>query len=507
MATYLRPGVYVQETLNPIPSVAGTSSQSVAAFIGATYQGPTIPTLVTSWSQYLSLYGGWTTNNTLHYAVLLFFSNGGSQCYVLRVVSPSLSGSTGIATRSFNDRNGSPATTLTIQAANPGAWGNTLSVTITNSVTTGYVNLTVAQTIGTAVTVLEYYTDLSMDSTDNRYIIQVINSQSNYIVAIDNGSSAPLSPTNLRNPVTASNIFLAGGLDYNTGGAMPTASDITNALSKLDIINSSLVLNIPGVTDYVDVNSALSYASNRGDVFVVIDGINDTPANQIALAQQYTATNYGAVYYPPLYIKDPTTSVAGATLTVGNGAAVAGLYMNTDASRGVFKAPAGLQARIAGTIGVAPIKNADLDSLNSAAVPVNAIRYIPGSGVVVMGARTLLPGTVAKYVPVRRTLIYLEKALKDLTQFAIFEPNDAKLWRKVEATVASFLTDFWRQGGLNGSTPSTAFFVKCDAELNPISLVDAGQLNIEIGVALQRPAEFVIIKIGQFDGGATVTVS
>jgi phage tail sheath protein FI len=124
-----------------------------------------------------------------------------------------------------------------------------------------------------------------------------------------------------------------------------------------------------------------------------------------------------------------------------------------------------------------------------------------------MGAKTLKPGYIDKYVPVRRTLIYLRKALTDLTEFAIFEPNDPALWRRLDSTVSSFLTNFWGQGGLAGTTPASAFFVKVDSTNNPQSSIDNGEVHIEVGVALQRPAEFVIIKIGQFDGGTTVTVA
>ena len=124
-----------------------------------------------------------------------------------------------------------------------------------------------------------------------------------------------------------------------------------------------------------------------------------------------------------------------------------------------------------------------------------------------MGARTLQPGYASMYVPVRRSLIYLEKALVDITNFAIFEPNDTVLYRRLSATVNGFLTNFWKQGGLRGASTEQAFFVLCDTTNNTLATVEAGQVNIQVGVALQRPSEFVVINIGQFDGGATVTVA
>lgn len=504
MTAYLRPGVYVQETLNPIAPVVGANSDSVAAFIGVNARGPLTPTLVTSWSQYLNIYGGWSSNNTLALAVFLYFANGGSQAYVQRVVK----GSTAAATIQLNDRSGSPAPTLQINAANPGSWGNAssngLSISIQDSPgAAGYFDLIVYYGGINASNKVETFASLNMTPGDARYAVSIINASSSYIKAVDSGSTATGSD---RNPsvISASSGHLASGAD----GTAPAAADIANGVTGFDTVLQSLVLNAPGVTDSTSVNILLAYATARGDVFVVVDPINDTVANQITLAAAYTQTSYGAVYYPPITINDPTTSTPGTVITAANpGGAIVGKYVSTDKSRGVFKAPAGLATRLAGAVSVPALTNANLDSLNSAAAPVNAIRFINGSGIVVMGARTLQPGYASMYVPTRRSLIYLEKALIDLTNFAVFEPNDTILYRRISAIVTNFLRNFWTQGGLRGTTPDQAFFVLCDSTNNNLASVEAGQVNIQVGVALQRPAEFVVINIGQFDGGATVTVA
>lgn len=498
---FQRPGVYVQETLNPVPNALGPNSDSIGAFIGANDRGPLSPTLVTSWSQYTTLFGTWNTtaSNDLPLAVYMFFSNGGSQAYVCRVVGSGAAQ----ATRTFTDRAGSPLNTLTIKAINSGAWGNDINITIEDSTVTNYVNITVFYGGSSDAYVVERFTDVTMVATDPRYLVNVINTQSRYIVATDLGSA---STGSTKNPSTVANQALASG----NNGSTPGSSNYTNALTLFDVIKQSLVLNIPNQTSATVVNAALSYASGRGDVFVVIDGIADTVANQLSLAASYTASSFGAVYYPQVTIADPTLGVGGATgatKTIGAGAAVTGLFMATDASRGVFKAPAGLSARLGGAVSVATLTNSELDSLNSASAAVNAIKYVPGTGIVVMGARTLKAGYVDKYVPVRRTLIYLSKSLQDLTQFAVFEPNDEVLWRRLNATCSGFLTNFWSKGGLRGVNPAQAFFVKVDATNNPQSSIDNGEVHIEVGVALQRPAEFIVIKIGQFDGGSTVTVA
>jgi phage tail sheath protein FI len=496
MTAYLRPGVYVEETLNPLPPAVGPNAQSVAAFIGASDRGPIEPTLITSWSQFTNLYGGFGTQNTLHIAVLLFFSNGGGACYVRRSVGTGAQS----ATRDVNDRGASPASGLTISAANVGTWGNNINVSISNATAGAAVDVTVFYGGVTSADIVERFTDLTMGANDERYLVSVINSQSKYIVTTDLGSEE----VGL-NRLPA--VIITQPLATGANGTAVTESVIAGDVNAFDIIPNSLILNAPGVSSTSAVNVLISYAALRGDVFVIVDPQLNSVGAQMSLAETYTASSYAASYYPYIVIKDPTSTVSGVTAKAFPGGAIAGIYASTDASRGVFKAPAGLAARVAGAVSVPTLKSSELDTMNSSAFAVNAIKFVTGSGIVVMGARTLRGTYVDKYVPVRRTLIYLRKSLTDLTTFAVFEPNDAKLWRQIIAACEGLLLDFWRQGGLRGATPSQAFFVKCDAQTNPQSSIDNGVVNIEIGVALQRPAEFVVIKIGQFDGGSTVTVA
>ena len=173
MATYARPGVYVQETLNPVQPVVGPASNTVAAFVGANDRGPTTPTLISSWSQYTSLFGSWNTSqsNNLPIGVYMYFANGGTQAYVERVAGAS----SVAATRTFNDGQGTPAATLKLTAANVGAWGNSLNVSITASTITGYFNVIVYYGGSSAANIVEQWTDVSMTATDSRYAVTVIN--------------------------------------------------------------------------------------------------------------------------------------------------------------------------------------------------------------------------------------------------------------------------------------------------------------------------------------------
>jgi phage tail sheath protein FI len=501
MAVYQRPGVYVNETLNPTPPSAGVATLTRAAFLGPSNQGPLGPNLITSWSQFTRIYGTWQNDTTdlLRHAVHSFLvDNAGGECYIARVPGSGWA----VASRSFYDSSGAGGSagataTLQVNAANPGAWGNDIYIDIvkpTATATTFAVNVY----YGDAV---ERFTDLSMVSTDNRYAPKVVNGQSQFIYLVDMSDPATGSADV---PASVLGAQLAGGTNASGG---QTSSAVASSVVTFDTVQESLIINAPGVTDASSVNTLIAYAEARTDCFIVIDGGAQTVADQLTLAASYTASSRAACYYPNIIISDPTTTAPGVVRTINNGAAVIGQYIYTDRTRDVFKAPAGLLTRIGGAVSVAPLTNANLDSMNTAAAPVNAIRYVNGSGIVIMGARTLKQGYVDKYVPVRRTLIYLEKTLQDLTRFAIFEPNDGRLYRQLTAVCENFLNSFWRKGGLRGNTAKAAYYVICDGTNNTLQTVDAGQVNISVGVSLQRPAEFVVINISQYDGGVTVTTA
>jgi len=301
--------------------------------------------------------------------------------------------------------------------------------------------------------------------------------------------------------------------DLGTAGSY-TTSDI---LPRLDSFIQPLIINYPDAVDKTSsdnvaaINKILSYAASRADSFVIIDPIATdlTPSNVIATLGSYSSNlNYGAAYFPWIKIADPSSPVPTATVTIPPGGAVAGEYVSTDASRGVFKAPAGIYSLIQIAKDVAyPMNAADFDTVFNGKKALNIIRPIPGSGICVMGARTLSSAYSDKYVPTRRSLNYIAANLKSLTQFAIFEPNDQNLWNSINAVVTGFLDGFWRSGGLVGASSDQAYFVKCDATTNTTTAVSNGEVRLEVGVALQRPAEFIIIKLGQINGGATITTS
>jgi phage tail sheath protein FI len=217
------------------------------------------------------------------------------------------------------------------------------------------------------------------------------------------------------------------------------------------------------------------------------------------------ATRNAALYYPRIRRADPLRG--GSIDTFAPCGAVAGVIARTDGSRGVWKAPAGLEAGLTGVVDLSVnLTNDENGSLNR--VGVNCLRTFREVGAVVWGARTLRGSDTLsddyKYVPVRRLALFLEESLYRGTQWVVFEPNDEPLWSQIRLSVGAFMQDLFRKGAFQGTTPRDAFFVRCDAETTTQYDIDRGIVNIQVGFAPLKPAEFVIISIQQKTAAATV---
>lgn len=513
-----RPDVYLTEVTLP-QLQQFNSSQAVAAFLGTAPQGSNVvPTLLNSWQDYITNFGGIPTsdpnNGDLAYAVYQYFANGGRQAYALRctaTASPAVAG-----TKNLVDRAATPANTLAVNAISPGAWGNNIYVGIADrDAPNGRFDLLVYRGGSTSQFVVERFTDLSMVNSDPRWVQNIVNS------AI--AGSALIRVTDLASATTAPNDTpsLNGGVpsQLTTGadGGSPTAADLTTALALFNSVPGPVLLNVPGNTTASVVNGAIAYAEGRGDAFVIIDSPKPTDAtaggvaNAVTVSSAFTVSSYAAVYYPWLHMIDPNAIGSGSTRPTAPGGAVAGVYARTDQVRGVFHAPAGVstgtltgavsQAKDLGTS--AALTNADYDTLNNAYI--NAIRNLPGIGLTVFGTRTLWKSGITRFIAPRRTLIFLKQALRQATQFAVFENNDANLWSQLSTVCLRIVGNLWQQGGLSGANPQQAYFVICDSSINTPAVVAGGEVKVQVGVALQVPAEFVTITLTQYDGGSSVT--
>lgn len=501
MPSLQRPGVYVEEALSP-SFVATSPGQSVAVFVGQHGRGPVTPTLVRSWSEFVAKFGGFDnpiTNNYLPYSVYNFFNNGGRAAYIVRVV-----GTGAVAgTVSLLDRQGAPANTLKIDALSPGVWGNGLYVEVTDGSATSLFNVTVYLGGTSPAKVVERWSDLSMDPNSAQYAPARINSLSTPSAYITVTDLAPASVVayDVRRPALQAPTAITTGVN----GAAPTTPQMTTAINLLDTVQEPLLINLPG--DQANVAAAITYAEARGDCFVVVDPASgSTPAVAVTLAGTLAASSYAAMYYPWITTSDPSSTVPGATRSVPPGGFVLGKIADTDASRGVHKAPAGLQTRLLSAVGVERmLTNSELDTLNVS--KINVIKQVPGAGIVIYGARTLSNILNTRYINIRRTLIAVRTTANVLTQFAAFEPNDSFLWDSVKAVLDQYLLSLWQSGGLRGNSANEAFYVLCDESNNTPTSIQNGVVNIEIGVSLEFPAEFIVIKIGQWEGGRTTVES
>lgn len=494
---YGRPGVYVNERLLPAPINALGTAQAAGAAVGVFAQGPETVTLVNSWYDFVKKFGGYNASYPATFGVGQFFANGGTELFVRRVLDDDATAATvDIAPDSGSDNVG------TITAKNRGADGNNLRVEFSSAALSGYYNLVVYREGGASAAdssdsndlVVESYNNLLLDDANSSdYIEPVVNQSSALIeVSITDGTIAPAT----------NRLPLTGGAD----GTAPLAADYVSAVSDFATIDRPLILFAPEIISILGTangktvqDGLISFASaNNG--FAVLDTAADLdPSEAINAASGLGAYSNAAVYYPNVFIADPVGRSSASLRKIGPAGSVAGLYLFYDKQTGPFKAPAGIQAVVRGAVALErSFTPTELDDLNTASSPVNAIRNVPGAGIVVMGARTLLQdNTSNRYVNMRRSLIFLKKSLQDLTAFAMFQNNDERLWKQIRTAISVFLNEYYSQGGLRGNTPNDAFFVKCDGELNTASTIANGEVRIQVGVALQYPAEFVVIDLSQ----------
>jgi phage tail sheath protein FI len=272
------------------------------------------------------------------------------------------------------------------------------------------------------------------------------------------------------------------------------------ALESVDLFN---ILCLPGMSDDDVLADAVSYCKERR-AFLIVDAPSATvtPEDMYNLVSggSLPRSDHAAVYYPWIQIADPLNN-GKLRLTAPSGA-IAGLYARTDSTRGVWKAPAGTDA----TLYAQGVGYAMTDRENGILNPegVNCIRLLPVYGTVAWGARTLRGANQMtsewKYIPVRRLALYMEESLYRGTQWVVFEPNDEPLWAQIRLNVGAFMHSLFRRGAFQGKTPREAYFVKCDKQTTTQDDINQGVVNILVGFAPLKPAEFVIIKISQIAG-------
>jgi phage tail sheath protein FI len=514
------PGLYIEE----LPSSAHTitaAPTSIAVFIGYTHPYKTVvfgeAVRIFNFTDYErsfgGLYGNALVGNSVAYAVQQFFLNGGSDAYVIGI-EPKLHSGSPVVTSALLAPIGDLASlrftglepvdadhVLTVSVANPNAGGDVADLTITyGSRAETFRHVALAPTGSTGKPNPDYL-DTRINGVSTLVTVTPVPPATSYgsfvLPAVPPAPAALPGPVNLvMNPPPASGAFVTNVPDF----APVFAAD--SSLDKVEIFN---LMVIPGVTDPGVVSQALAFCERKRAFLIldppVADTADGTPKIEDDVDGFPKSTN-GALYFPYLTSVDALT---GDPIALPPSGYVAGIYARTDTNRGVWKAPAGLETTLLNATGVVAsgrLSDSRAGVLNP--LGVNCLRTFAGVGTVVFGARTLVTSNPAfeqwRYVPVRRTALFIEQTLLGNLGWAVFEPNDEPLWIALRTSVEAFMLSLFHQGAFQGSTPSQAFQVTCDASTTTQTDIDNGVVNLLVAFRPLKPAEFVVIKIAQLAG-------
>jgi phage tail sheath protein FI len=518
-STLNAPGIYIEELPSGVRPIVGVST-SDTAFVDWFPKGPDDRAVrVTSFEEFTREFGGLHPQSHGSYAVLQYFLNGGAVAWVAR-------GTLAGDTASTAGLNGTDDTaTVTATACSKGDWGDGLRVAVTAGATTGTLNVVVGQ-LAPDGTVSVRETHRNLDAADTAAVIRAVNAASTLVRLTDiAGNTTALKPgtTDTSGAPTAWVSLATGGdatvlaADGTADSASALSTAITSALPLLERIEPAVfnLLCLPSIgalgDGYDDLADVATKFCKDNFAFLVLDppmdATTDTAVEMVTwfadASKAPTPSESGALYWPRLTIADPLAR--SAPRDIGPCGAVAGIFARTDASRGVWKAPAGIEASLAGADLSVSVSESDSARLNP--VGVNVLRTFPVVGNVVWGARTLVGADVQasqwKYIPVRRTALHIEQSLIAGLKWVVFEPNDEPLWAQIRLNVGSFMHDLFRKGAFQGASPREAYFVRCDKNTTTQSDIDKGIVNILVGFAPLKPAEFVVIQIQQMAGQAT----
>jgi hypothetical protein len=492
------PGVYIEEVPSGVRTITGVAT-SVTAFVGRALRGRVLePVRIQSFAEYERAFGGLWEDSTMSYAVQQYFLNDGVDALIVRVEN----GAT-VATFTLNAGAGD----LVLVSANPGAWGGQLLITVDhetrNPADTNEFNLTVEEMnpVTNEVRFVEKFRNLSVLATSPRFVTSVLAQQSQLVRVQGNVGTEP-------DAVTAKP---PDGAAASNGIAVTPANLIAgiNALDQADLLN---LLCVPPIDRETDIDAAVrdaaaAYCAKRRAMFIA-DPPNtwtDVTAAASGVNSFMTRSKNAAAYFPRVRVADPLRE--NRLEEFAPCGVIAGIFARTDNTRGVWKAPAGTDAVMRG---VRELTVKMTDSQNGIVNPLglNALRTFPVHGQVVWGARTLEGADVQasewKYIPVRRLALFLEESLYRGTRWVVFEPNDEPLWSQIRLNIGAFLHNLFRQGAFQGSSPREAYFVKCDKDTTTQNDINLGIVNVVVGFAPLKPAEFVVIRIQQMAGQVAV---
>jgi phage tail sheath protein FI len=524
------PGVYVEEIPSGVRTITGVAT-SITAFLGKALRGPSDqPVTITSFGDFERTFGGLHRDFMLSYALRDFFLNGGSQAIVVRLFKATAGK---LAKALYEVPN------LTLEAATEGAWGMLVRARVDRKAVTDPNLIAVAARLGVApadifdLTVrdggtglIETFLNLTTKESSRR-ADRVLKAESSLVrlaasLALPNATSpgahaGALTDADVWTSNTKSTAAKSGATDEAVDSASLDSAAFKGSqagktglyqLEKADLFN---LLCIPPDSRGGDLpddvyQEAMAYCAKRRAMLIVDSKSAWTTAaaaqsNVPGMNLNGDSARNAAIFFPR--IKQSDSQLDGQIETFVACGTVAGVYARTDAQRGVWKAPAGIDAALNGVAGLqVEMTDAENGLLNP--LGINCLRTFPIFGRVVWGSRTLRGADAAadeyKYVPVRRTALFIEESLYRGLKWVVFEPNDEPLWAQIRLNVGAFMNNLFRQGAFQGKTPREAYFVKCDSESTTQNDINLGIVNIVVGFAPLKPAEFVIIKLQQMAG-------
>jgi phage tail sheath protein FI len=539
------PGVYIEEIPSGVHTITGVAT-SITAFIGRAARGPVdTATVINSFADFDRNFGGLWANSMMSFAVNDFYQNGGSQAVIVRVVPSDATTATLNLPQDSSVPSGSRLhssyTTLNLEASSPGSWGSYLGVVVDLNTrdpadfTLFNLSVQLTDSSGKQILASEKFLNLSVDPSSSRYVGTYL-AQNSALLAVQEDSMNPggfqvpgarpaaTLPTILSPPTSPlqSKILPEPFGSSSDGRLAITDLEIVGdqadklglyALENTDLFNLLCIppYNFSGGAP-VDVDATVQSAAAAYCVqrraFYIMDPPSSWTNLQFALNgfSNFSGNigdngDHAALYFPQLVEANPLND--GQLQNFVSCGAVAGMYARTDSQRGVWKAPAGQETAFTGvqqlSVPLTDMENGQLNPLG-----LNCLRSFPLIGRVIWGARTLRGADALesdwKYIPVRRTALFIEESLYRGTKWVVFEPNADPLWAQIRLSVGSFMQGLFRQGAFQGNTPQTAYFVKCDGETTTQNDIDLGVVNIVVGFAPLKPAEFVIIQIQQMAG-------
>lgn len=510
------PGIHVEEYRTAARVITGVPT-SVAAFVGRAWRGPVdAPVAITSHADYVRVFGGPWHEAPMADAVRQFFDNGGAQALVVRVAAGRDPAQPAATPATFTLASGH-----VFLAADPGSWGMNLRIVVEDDPDAAGDSSRFALHVfddpalrcdsrglgGSGAS--ELHAGLSVDPADTRHAADVLARESPLLRAGDNlPDTAPA-----RGIVHADGISPGDMPSGRDGGAIGfvdvAASDNAAADAGLYALAHGEAFNLlcippfaPGIVDNgIETWTVASQLCCERHALLLVDAPADWDvADARARIGDFAALNraHAALYFPRIVAPDPQRPDSDAVYAPCG--AVAGVIARIDATRGVWKAPAGLDATLRGITGLAIAGQVraltDFENHELGPLGVNCLRDFAGIGHIVWGARTLDRDSDWKYVPVRRTALYIGESLRLGLRWAVFEPNDEALWADLRLHAGAFLHDLFRSGAFQGASPHESYFVKCDRDTVTQADIDAGIAEILVGFAPIRPAEFVVLRIG-----------